>query len=82
MSKALKPEALSVRLGQYRITDLTGASIQRVSAQDKHNALSDRQSQIADLVLQSNAISSPRCGLDYPGLDPCNDSFWWRQQSD
>jgi len=35
--KRLKPEALSVRLGQYRITNLTGASI-RVSAQDKHNA--------------------------------------------
>jgi len=48
----LKPEALSVRLGQCRITDLTEVSIRDCVHQINQLKLSDRQAQIADLVLR------------------------------
>ena len=50
--KRLKPEALSVRLGQYRIFDLTGVSIQECQHRVNTMQLSHRQFQIADLVLR------------------------------
>jgi excinuclease ABC subunit A len=50
--KRLKPEALAVRLGQYRIVDLTGVSIRECQHRINTMQLSDRQFQIADLVLR------------------------------
>lgn len=50
--KRLKPESLSVRLGQYRITDLTEVSIHESLYRIGNLKLSDRQAQIADLVLR------------------------------
>lgn len=50
--KRLKPEALAVRLGQYRILDLTGVSIRECQHRISTMQLSDRQFQIADLVLK------------------------------
>jgi len=60
-----------VRLGQYRILDLTGASIQECHHRISTIQLSDRQFQIADLVPEK---SDPDCnfsdvGLDYLTLD-------------
>jgi len=48
----LKPEALATRLGQYRLTDLTGASIRECLERVNGLQLSDRQAQIGDLVLR------------------------------
>lgn len=50
--KRLKPEALSVRLGQHRILDLTGVSIQECRERVDDLKLSDRQAQIGDLALR------------------------------
>ncbi|MEL6459096.1 MAG: excinuclease ABC subunit UvrA [Cyanobacteria bacterium J06621_15] len=50
--KKLKPEALAVRLGQYRILDLTGVSITEAQERVNNLKLSKRQMQIADLVLR------------------------------
>lgn len=50
--KRLKPEALAVRVGQYHITDLTGVSIDRCLERLGELTLSDRQAQIAELVLR------------------------------
>ena len=50
--KRLKPEALSVKLGQFRIADLTGVSIRDCLNQVNSIELSPRQAQIADLVLR------------------------------
>ncbi len=50
--KRLKPEALAVRLGQRRILDLTGVSIQECRERVEHLQLSDRQAQIGDLALK------------------------------
>lgn len=50
--KRLKPEALSVYLGQYNITDLTEVSIRDCLAKINQLQLSDRQAQIGDLVLR------------------------------
>ena len=50
--KRLKPEARCVRLGQYRILDLTGVSIRECFHRISTIQLSDRQFQIADLVLR------------------------------
>ena len=50
--KKLKPEALAVRLGQYRILDLTGVSITEAQERINNLQLSQRQMQIADLVLR------------------------------
>ncbi len=50
--KKLKPEALAVRLGQYKILDLTGVSITDAQERINNLQLSNRQMQIADLVLR------------------------------
>ncbi|MBW4472108.1 MAG: excinuclease ABC subunit UvrA [Stenomitos rutilans HA7619-LM2] len=50
--KRLKPEALSVKLGQFRIADLTSVSIRDCLNQVNSIELSQRQAQIADLVLR------------------------------
>ena len=50
--KRLKPEALAVRMGQCNITDLTEVSIRDCWQQIEQLKLSDRQAQIADLVLR------------------------------
>lgn len=70
--KRLKPEALAVRLGQFRLTDLSAISIrdclQRVNAMQ----LSSRQAQIGDLVLREIKARLQfllDVGLDYLTLD-------------
>lgn len=70
--KRLKPEALAVRLGQFRLTDLSSISIrdclQRVNALQ----LSPRQAQIGDLVLREIKARLQfllDVGLDYLTLD-------------
>ncbi|MCZ0902182.1 hypothetical protein ON021_19980, partial [Microcoleus sp. HI-ES] len=50
--KRLKPEALSVRLGQYGIVDLTSISIRECRERVNNLGLSDRQFQISDLALR------------------------------
>jgi excinuclease ABC subunit A len=68
----LKPEALAVRLGQYGITDLTGVSIQECRGRIDKLKLSDRQAQIADLVLREIKARLQfllDVGLDYLTLD-------------
>ena len=70
--KRLKPEALSVRLGQYRITDLTSSSIRECHHRVNAMRLSDRQFQIADLVLKEIKARLQfllDVGLDYLSLD-------------
>ena len=70
--KRLKPEALSVRLGQYRILDLTGVSIRESQHRISTMQLSDRQLQIADLVLREIKARLQfllDVGLDYLTLD-------------
>jgi excinuclease ABC subunit A len=70
--KRLKPEALSVRLGQYRILDLTSASIRETHHRISTIGLSDRQLQIADLVLREIKARLQfllDVGLDYLTLD-------------
>jgi len=70
--KRLKPEALAVRLGQYRILDLTGVSIRDSQERIDQLKLSDRQMQIADLVLREIRARLQfllDVGLDYLTLD-------------
>lgn len=70
--KRLKPEALSVRLGQYQITDLTAVSIRECLKRVNQVRLSDRQAQIADLVLREIRARLQfllDVGLDYLTLD-------------
>ncbi len=70
--KRLKPEALSVRLGQYRIMDLTSVSIRESHSRISTIQLSDRQMQIADLVLREIKARLQfllDVGLDYLTLD-------------
>ncbi|BAY34264.1 excinuclease ABC subunit A [Nostoc carneum NIES-2107] len=70
--KRLKPEALSVRLGQYQILDLTGVSIRDCRQRVEQLKLSDRQFQIADLVLREIKARLQfllDVGLDYLTLD-------------
>jgi excinuclease ABC subunit A len=50
--KRLKPEAQAVRIGQYRITDLTEASIRETLHRVETLNLTPRQAQIGDLVLR------------------------------
>jgi excinuclease ABC subunit A len=50
--KRLKPESLAVRLGQYHVDDFTGVSIRECLKRVNDIQLSDRQAQIADLVLR------------------------------
>jgi excinuclease ABC subunit A len=70
--KRLKPEALAVRLGQYRMLDLSGVSIRDCRQKIDELKLSDRQLQIADLVLReikSRLQFLLDVGLDYLTLD-------------
>ena len=70
--KRLKPEALAVRLGQYRILDLTSVSIRECQHRVNTMQLSDRQFQIADLVLREIRARLQfllDVGLDYLTLD-------------
>jgi excinuclease ABC subunit A len=70
--KRLKPEALAVRLGQYGILDLTGVSIRDCQERIAQLKLSDRQIQIADLVLREIKARLQfllDVGLDYLSLD-------------
>ena len=70
--KRLKPEALAVRLGQYRILDLTSVSICECQHRINTMQLSDRQFQIADLVLREIRARLQfllDVGLDYLTLD-------------
>ncbi|WP_017318038.1 excinuclease ABC subunit UvrA [Mastigocladopsis repens] len=70
--KRLKPEALAVQLGQYRILDLTGASIRECRERIDKLELSQRQVQIADLVLREIRARLQfllDVGLDYLTLD-------------
>jgi len=70
--KRLKPEVLSVQLGQYRIVDLTGVSIEECYHRISTMQLSDRQFQIADLVLREIRARLQfllDVGLDYLTLD-------------
>ncbi|MDF5730617.1 MAG: excinuclease ABC subunit UvrA [Rhizonema sp. PD38] len=70
--KRLKPEALAVRLGQYRILELTGVSIRESRERIDHLKLSDRQLQIGDLVLREIKARLQfllDVGLDYLTLD-------------
>ena len=72
LGKRLKPEALTVRLGQYRITDLTGVSIGDCQQKLLKMQLSDRALQIADLVLREIKARLQfllDVGLDYLTLD-------------
>jgi excinuclease ABC subunit A len=70
--KRLKPEALSVRLGQYGLYDLSSVSIRDCRERISNLQLSDRQAQIADLVLreiQARLQFLLDVGLDYLTLD-------------
>ncbi|NMG22189.1 excinuclease ABC subunit UvrA [Brasilonema bromeliae] len=70
--KRLKPEALAVRLGQYQILDLTGSSIRECRERIDKLELSQRQMQIADLVLREIRARLQfllDVGLDYLTLD-------------
>lgn len=70
--KRLKPEALAVRLGQYQILDLTGTSIRECRERIDKLELSQRQTQIADLVLREIRARLQfllDVGLDYLTLD-------------
>jgi len=70
--KRLKPEALAVRLGQHNILDLTGVSIRDCRQRIEQLQLSDRQMQIADLVLREIRARLQfllDVGLDYLTLD-------------
>jgi excinuclease ABC subunit A len=71
-SKRLKPEALSVRLGQYRIIDLTTAPIRKCLERINHLQLTSRQALIGDLALreiQARLQFLIDVGLDYLTLD-------------
>ena len=70
--KRLKPEALAVRLGGYRILELSGVSIEECLARIKNLKLTDRQAKIADLVLREIRARLQfllDVGLDYLTLD-------------
>lgn len=70
--KRLKPEALSVRMGQFCLTDLTGASIRDCLDRINAMALSSRQAQIGELVLKEIKARLQfllDVGLDYLTLD-------------
>lgn len=68
----LKPEALAVRLGQFRITDLTGVSIRESLDRVNDMSLTPRQAQIGDLALKEVRARLRfllDVGLDYLTLD-------------
>lgn len=68
----LRPESLAVRMGQYRITELTSVSIRECLARVNHLNLTPRQAQIGDLVLREIKARLQfllDVGLDYLTLD-------------
>lgn len=68
----LKPEALAVRVGGYRITDFTSVSIDRCLERIKNLQLTDRTAQIADQVIKEISARLQfllDVGLDYLSLD-------------
>jgi excinuclease ABC subunit A len=68
----LKPEALAVRMGQYRIHELSSVSIRECLHRANNLQLSHRQAQIADLVLREIKARLQfllDVGLDYLTLD-------------
>ncbi len=70
--KRLKPEALAVRIGQFSIADFTSVSIQDCLHRLSVVQLSDRQAQIADLVMREIRARLQfllDVGLDYLTLD-------------
>jgi len=70
--KRLKPEALSVRLGQYHISDFTGVSIGECVNKVETLELTQRQKQIAELPLKEIKARLKfllNVGLDYLSLD-------------
>lgn len=70
--RRLKPEALAVRLGQFHMDDFTGVSIRDCLNRAETVELSDRQAQIADLVLREVKARLQfllDVGLDYLTLD-------------
>ena len=71
-SQRLKPEALAVRLGQYRITDLTGVSIRESLERIEGLQLTQRQALIGELALKEIKARLQfllDVGLDYLTLD-------------
>ena len=70
--KRLKPEALSVKLGQYSITDLTSVSIRECLEKIEQIKLTSRQAQIGELALREIKDRLQfllDVGLDYLNLD-------------
>lgn len=70
--KRLKPESLSVRLGQYHIDDLTSVSIRQCRQRIDNLQLSPRQAKIGDLALKEIKARLQfllDVGLDYLTLD-------------
>lgn len=70
--KRLKPEALSVRMGQFCLPDLTGASIRDCLERINAMTLSTRQAKIGELVLKEIKARLQfllDVGLDYLTLD-------------
>ncbi|MGK7891802.1 MAG: excinuclease ABC subunit UvrA, partial [Leptolyngbyaceae cyanobacterium] len=70
--KRLKPEALAVRIGQYRITDFTSVSIRDALARVNDLQLTPRQAKIGELVLREVRDRLQfllDVGLDYLTLD-------------
>ncbi|MGF1499719.1 MAG: excinuclease ABC subunit UvrA [Elainellaceae cyanobacterium] len=68
----LKPEALAVRIGQYRLKDFTSASIRDALKRVNDLQLTPRQAQIGDLVLREIKARLQfllDVGLDYLTLD-------------
>jgi excinuclease ABC subunit A len=68
----LKPESLAVRIGQYTVTDLTGASIRECLSRVEDLRLTSRQAQIGELVLKEIRARLRfllDVGLDYLTLD-------------
>ncbi|GAB4154050.1 MAG: excinuclease ABC subunit UvrA [Cyanobacteria bacterium J069] len=68
----LKPEALAVRLGQYRLTDLASVSIRECLNRVNQMQLTPRQAQIGDLALKEIRARLQfllDVGLDYLTLD-------------
>ncbi|MEB3355439.1 MAG: excinuclease ABC subunit UvrA [Synechococcales bacterium] len=68
----LKPEALAVRIGQYRLKDFTSASIRDALQRINDLRLTPRQAQIGDLVLREIKARLQfllDVGLDYLTLD-------------
>ncbi len=68
----LKPAALAVRLGQYRLPELTGVSIRECWQRLQSLQLTPRQQQIADLALREITARLQflmDVGLDYLTLD-------------